>query len=641
MKYCTQCGAALADSAAFCTQCGARQAAAPAPEASTPQPSASVQAPVAAPAAPKPPKKKSPLLFIIPIAAVLLVAAVVGFFIYRTVSLNNEIAGLMEEAQEYIDKEKYKQAISRYESVLELKENHAEAQAGLAAAQTALQIRDTIEEADAALARGNTDEAIKLYNEALSLGSDDPAILAGLTSANLSIARAHLNLGELEKAKAVLDKLNVKPSDDCYDDYTQLTSVVDFGAQVESVDASNFPTLSITFTFAPDADLFRIGGFDVMESDGSYCDIVDWDPAAEPGRTTVTCWTEAKDDWGAEKDLAITMYVDGFPLHLTASCQVPAYPATELSLFFSDTVAENDALRLFADEVSARTGGRVSIDLQQTRSDPADLAYQCAGGGVDLVYAPGDHLYFDNAPRAYLFHETPFLFDDFENARKTVDNFALSWLNEDDPSLRTLAVMGGTFEHFLSSRPITDIHSFGGYFGMLYSPYTHGWNSVLPELLNSAWTPVSLYDSPDELYYYLQYGDVDILLASTDDIIDMIQRAGIEQAPIYLSTVSCTFFPNFLFMSGNRWNALPSELQTVITEAAAAASQAAWEQSEAAEAENIQLLKDSNIRVIEDPDRDSFREADLFKFEAIDLVESFYGFGQKCTELVTAAAANR
>lgn len=640
MKYCIQCGAALADSAAFCTQCGARQAAAPAPEASTPQPSASVQAPVAAPAAPKPPKKKSPLLFIIPIAV--LVIAIAGFFIYRTVSLNNEIAGLMEEAQEYIEKEKYKQAISRYEAVLELKENHAEAQAGLAAAQTALQIRDIISDADAALARGNTDEAIKLYNEALSLGGDDPAILAGLTSANLSIARAHLNLGEQEEARAVLDKLNVKPSDDCYDEYTRLTSVVAFGAQVESVDASAYPTLSITFTFAPDADLYRIGGFDVMESDGSYCKVDwEWDPAAAPGRTTMTCYTEGSADWGAERDLAVTMYVDGFPLRLTAPYQVPAYPSMELSLFFSASVGENAALRLFADEVSARTGGRVSIDLQQTYSDPADLAYQCSGGGVDLVYAPGDHLYFDNAPRACLLHETPFLFDGYENARKTVDNFALSWLNEDDPSLRTLAVMGGTFEHFLSSRPITDIHSFGGYFGMLYSPYTHGWNSVLPELLNSAWTPVSLYDSPDELYYYLQYGDVDILLASTDDIIDMIQRAGIEQAPIYLSTVSCTFFPNFLFMSGDRWNALPSELQTVITEAAAAASQAAWEQSEAAEAENIQLLKDSNIRVIEDPDRDSFREMDLFKFKAIDLVESFYGLGHECQQLVSAAAANR
>lgn len=640
MKYCTQCGAALADSAAFCTQCGARQAAAPAPEASTPQPSASVQAPVAAPAAPKPPKKKSPLLFIIPI--VVLVAAIAGFFIYRTVSINNEIAGLMEEAQEYIEKEKYKQAISRYESVLELKENHAEAQAGLAAAQTALQIRDTIEEADAALARGNTDEAIKLYNEALSLGSDDPAILAGLTSANLSIARAHLNLGELEKAKAVLDKLNVKPSDDCYDDYTRLTSVVAFGAQVESVDASNFPTLSITFTFAPDADLFRIGGFDVMESDGSYCKVDwEWDPAAAPGRTTMTCWSGAKDDWGAENELAITMYVDGFPLHLTAPYQVPAYPSMELSLFFSASVGATDALRLFADEVSARTDGRVSIDLQQTYSDPYELAYQCSGGGVDLVYAPGDHLYFDNAPRAYLFHETPFLFDGFENARKTVDNFALSWLNEDDPSLRTLAVMGGTFEHFLSRLPITDASRLSGYFGMLYSPYTHGLDSVPPQLINNYLSSFSIYDFPGELYYYLQYGDLDVLLASTGDFVSMIQQGGTELARTFLSTVSCTFFPNFLFMSGDRWNALPSELQTVLTEAAAAASQAAWEQSEAAEAENIETLRDLGISVIEDPDRDSFREMDLFKFKAIDLVEDLYGLGVECTELVTAAAANR
>lgn len=639
MKYCTQCGAALADSAAFCTQCGARQAAAPAPEASTPQPSASVQAPVAAPAAPKPPKKKSPLLFIIPIAV--LVIAIAGFFIYRTVSLNNEIAGLMEEAQEYIEKEKYKQAISRYEAVLELKENHAEAQAGLAAAQTALQIRDIISDADAALARGNTDEAIKLYNEALSLGGDDPAILAGLTSANLSIARAHLNLGEPEEARAVLDKLNVKPSDDCYDEYTRLTSVVAFGAQVESVDASAYPTLSITFTFAPDADLYRIGGFDVMESDGSYCKVDwEWDPAAAPGRTTVTCWTEAKDDWGAEKDLAITMYVDGFPLHLTASYQVPAYPSMELSLFFSESIGATDALRLFADEVSARTNGRVSIDLQQTYSDPAELASQCAGGSADLVYAPGDHLYFDNAPRACLFHETPFLFDGFENARKTVDNFALSWLNEDDPSLRTLAVMGGTFEHFLSrDKPIRDIDYLSGHFGLLYSPYTYGWDSVLPELLNDCiYTFVSIYDFPDELYYYLQYGDLDTIITSTDNIIYMIQRNGTELDRAFLSAVNCTFSPNFLFMSGDRWNALPSELQTVLTEAAAAASQAAWEQSEAAEAENIETLRDLGISVIEDPDRDSFREMDLFKFKAIDLVESFYGLGHECQQLVSAAA---
>lgn len=635
MKYCTQCGAALADSAAFCTQCGAKLDAAPAAEAPTPE---AVSAPVteaAAPAAPKPPKKKSPLLFIIPIAV--LVIAIAGFFIYRTVSLNNEIAGLMEEAQEYIDKEKYKQAISRYEAVLELKENHAEAQAGLAAAQTALQIRDTIEEADAALARGNTDEAIKLYHEALSLGSDDPAILAGLTSANLSIARAYLNLGELEEARAVLEKLEVESSDDCYDEYTRLTSVVAFGAQVESVDASAYPTLSITFTFAPGADPYRIDGIDVMESDGAYCKAGVWDAAAEPGRATFTCYTLSADDWGAEKDLAITMHVDGFPIHLTASCQVPAYPSMEFSLFFSESVGENDALRLFADEVSARTDGRVTIDLRQTRSDAADLAYQCAGGGVDLVYAPGDHLYFDNAPRAYLLHETPFLFDGYENARKTVDNFALSWLNEDDPSLRTLAVMGGTFEHFLSCRLVTDILSLGGSIGLLYSPYTYGWGESVLTLVLRDLHYVSLYDFPQDLFYYLQYGECDTVIISTEDLMYCLQQ-GIAPDYTYLSTANCTFSPNFLFMSNDRWNALPSELQAVIAEAAAQAAQAAWERSEAAEAENIKTLESLGVPIL-DVDRDSFRSA--FAYEIDHLMSNIYNFSPEYNELAAAAAANR
>lgn len=92
--------------------------------------------------------------------------------------------------------------------------------------------------------------------------------------------------------------------------------------------------------------------------------------------------------------------------------------------------AHHVAVRKMADNVSLRTNGEVSIEIYPAGElgDQPALVEQVTLGALDMaVVSFGNLAMYDKRLNAMT---APFLFDDYDHAHRTIDNFVMHWMND-------------------------------------------------------------------------------------------------------------------------------------------------------------------------------------------------------------------
>ena len=141
----------------------------------------------------------------------------------------------------------------------------------------------------------------------------------------------------------------------------------------------------------------------------------------------------------------------------TASLCANAYAADfeEMTLSLAHSAAtshaHNQAALAFAKEVGEATGGKVKVNVYPASElgDQPSLIDQCVNGGdVDIVIASQSNM-AQYVPKLNAL-SAPFLFKDYAQAHKTIDDYILPWMQEDvkeNMNLVPLSVFDYGFRH--------------------------------------------------------------------------------------------------------------------------------------------------------------------------------------------------
>lgn len=110
------------------------------------------------------------------------------------------------------------------------------------------------------------------------------------------------------------------------------------------------------------------------------------------------------------------------------------FPEMKLSLAHTAAAshAHNQAAKLFAKEVSDMTGGKVQVQVYPAGElgDQPALLDQCFNGGdVDILIASQSNM-ASYVPKLNAL-SAPFLFDSYDQAHKTIDNYVMPWMEKD------------------------------------------------------------------------------------------------------------------------------------------------------------------------------------------------------------------
>lgn len=121
-------------------------------------------------------------------------------------------------------------------------------------------------------------------------------------------------------------------------------------------------------------------------------------------------------------------------LFTAVSANAADFPEMELSLAHSAAAshAHNQAALLFKQKVEEATAGKVKVEVYPASElgDQPSLIDQCVSGGdVDLVIASQSNL-ATYIPKINAL-SAPFLFKDYDQAHKVIDEYILPWLHDD------------------------------------------------------------------------------------------------------------------------------------------------------------------------------------------------------------------
>ena len=150
-----------------------------------------------------------------------------------------------------------------------------------------------------------------------------------------------------------------------------------------------------------------------------------------------------------------------------------------------------------------------------------------------------------------------------------------------------------------------------------------------------------------ELYTALQQGTVD---AQDNPLHEIVARRFYEVQP-YITMTDAVYTPFLMAMSQMSWDKLSESQQALVMEAAALAKEKELELTDAAQANALQEVLDYGCEVVEDPDKEAFREkalptwslfTDQYGTELLDMVQASIdeaNAGAADTEEATEAAA--
>lgn len=261
--------------------------------------------------------------------------------------------------------------------------------------------------------------------------------------------------------------------------------------------------------------------------------------------------------------------------------------------------AHHTAAVLFADRVKELTDGKVEITVYPASElgDQPSLVDQCYNGGdVDIVIASQSNMatYMPkvNAVAA------PFLFDDYDHAHRTIDDYILPWINEsiqDEMNMYALGVFDYGFRHVTTQdivvKTADDVKGL-----KIRVPPAAGLQATFAAL--DANTQTIAYS---ELYQSLKQG----VVAAEENPIATIVADCYYECQNQLALTGHYFDLQALLINKDLWNGMSPELQEIFKKAGQEAAEKTRELISGSETEGIETLKSHGMTVTE-VDKQSF-----------------------------------
>lgn len=330
-------------------------------------------------------------------------------------------------------------------------------------------------------------------------------------------------------------------------------------------------------------------------------------------------------------------------------------PATELEVsgdnvslsLFAGSIPENmptgGALQFMADYLNANSNGTIEATafFDTALGDATSMVQGLQQGTVDIGVS-GTSYFTGLVPEITVF-ELPFLFSSVDEARVAIEGPAKDAIFEklSGVGLVGLSIWENGFRELTNNvRPVTTPDDMQGIK-----------MRVLPnEIQVATWEAMGALPATidaGELYTALQQGTVD---AQDNPLHEIVARRFYEVQP-YITMTDAVYTPFLMAMSQMSWDKLSESQQALVMEAAALAKEEELRLTDEAQASALQEVLDYGCEVVEDPDKDAFREkalptwslfTDEYGTELVDMVQASIdeaNAGAADTEEATEAAA--
>lgn len=257
-------------------------------------------------------------------------------------------------------------------------------------------------------------------------------------------------------------------------------------------------------------------------------------------------------------------------------------------------------LQKFAELLDEKKDGKVKVEIFPAGQlgNEADLIEGLTMGTIDMALCNSGNL--ASFTDSYTAFDLPFLFRDSAHAHAVLDG------EIGQAALASLDVVGikglanwenGFFCTWNNKRPIEKPEDMAGLKIRANNNPIHisAYGALGVSAITMGWS---------EVYTAIQNGTVDGVSVS----IPSMYTANIQEVAPYISTSSEFYVTVILMMSKSRFDSLPADIQTALTEAAEEATDYQREVNQQQTDEYIQALKDDGFTVT-DVDKEAFKEA--------------------------------
>lgn len=290
----------------------------------------------------------------------------------------------------------------------------------------------------------------------------------------------------------------------------------------------------------------------------------------------------------------------------------------------SDSVTA--AAERFAELVAEKTDGALAIEVfgNGELGDSPTMLEGARLGTIDIV-TTGNPYFTASLPQLNVL-DLPFLFQSDAHAFAVLDGEVGQelMLSMTDAGLQGLAFWELGFRNLTNSvRPISEPADLEG----LKIRTTPNPAHVLAfETLGANPTPMPFA----EVYSALQTGTID----GQENPVNHIYANKLHEVQEYLSLTAHAYTTSPLVINALRWSSLSPEFQATLSEAALEAATYQREINDEEESTSLEAMKEYGMEVVEDPDRDAFRDAvsDVTRASYID------SFGGDTLDRIDAAA---
>ncbi|RSL30092.1 TRAP transporter substrate-binding protein [Salibacterium salarium] len=269
-----------------------------------------------------------------------------------------------------------------------------------------------------------------------------------------------------------------------------------------------------------------------------------------------------------------------------------------------------ETLQALADEVEEQSDGAIEFQVSTggQLGDASSLYQSVISGDIDMIYSDSGrfsehHPQFDVLGTNYLFEGQ----DHFESVVNSEGE--LSYFEDllmEEPGLKTVMYAGGLERNIISTYPIESIDDIEG-----KTMRSKNESTEMEWWENLGANPTSI--AFDEVYTALQTGVVEGSQNSMDAMIE--QRFG--EVADYVARTQHNLTLGFVVMNNEEFEALDSELQEVILNAAKEVQPEYIEKAFSESEEDVETLKEEFGVEFTDPEREEMIEASRNQMEKI------------------------
>jgi len=256
------------------------------------------------------------------------------------------------------------------------------------------------------------------------------------------------------------------------------------------------------------------------------------------------------------------------------------------------------ALVKFADLCKQYSNGSVAVDcfFNTELGSVASCVDSMAQGTIDIC-STGTSYFAGYVPAIQVF-ELPYIFNSYDEVRKTLDNEPGKKIGEmfNGTGMKLLCYWESGMRHVTDSRnPInTPADMKGLKIRTVVSPTQKAtWEAfgAIPMALDMG-----------EVFTALQNGTVD----AQENTLSSIVTYKMYEVQKYLSLTAHSYTPMPFFINQAKWDSLSANQQQAIQKASEEARDYERELNSASEEENIKILKDNGVTINENPDKAAF-----------------------------------